>query len=248
MLELVDYPCPPDLRSLSPFVYKAEVLLALAGIDYVKIDAAPDLMPHGKVPVLRDAGRLIPDSSLIQRHLERHYGLSVDAGLTGQERALAEAFRRMTEEHLRWVVLYERWVDPVGEPALRAAAFAGLPEEAAIAAFAEVRGEVVGHLHAQGLGRHAPDDLYRFGLDDLDAIAAWLDDKPFLMGDRLTSVDASVAGLLYALGTVATPTPLCQHLRAVPTLAAYAVRVEETVFGAKARVPAGLAALAALPA
>ena len=68
MFELLDFPVRAEIRSLSPFVYKAEALLALCGCDYRKQEVHDvALLPHGKVPVLRDGDRIIPDSSLIQR-------------------------------------------------------------------------------------------------------------------------------------------------------------------------------------
>ena len=73
----------------------------------------------------------------------------------------------------------------------------------------------------------------------------WLDDKPFVMGDRPTSVDATIAGLLYALLCLDVDTPLIRHTRAIPSFAAYVVRFEETVFGDAAQIPAHLSALAA---
>ncbi|MBL6432097.1 MAG: hypothetical protein HPM95_17150 [Alphaproteobacteria bacterium] len=42
MLELLDFPVRAEIRSLSPFVYKAEALLALCGCDYRK-EAVADL-------------------------------------------------------------------------------------------------------------------------------------------------------------------------------------------------------------
>lgn len=244
MPELVDFPTPAGLRSLSPFGYKAEALLALSGTDYTKIPPAPDLMPHDKIPVLREDDRLIPDSSLIQHHLEDSGRLTCDSSLTLQERAIAEAFRRMAEEHLRWVLAYTRWMEPACEAVMSSLAFGHLDEPARRETFLAVRGEVKHTLHAQGLGRHTPDDLYRFGCDDLDAIAVWLDDKPFFMGDRPTSVDATIAGLLYALLCLEVDTPLIRHTRAIPTFAAYVVRFEQTVFPGATQIPAHLATLA----
>ena len=67
------------------------------------------------------------------------------------------------------------------------------------------------------------------------------DDKPFFMGDRPTSVDATVAGLLYALLCLEVDTPLIRHTRAIPTFAAYVVRFEQTVFPGATQIPAHLA-------
>jgi glutathione S-transferase len=248
MLELVDFPTSQGIRSLSPFGYKAEALVAMTGKDYRKIPPDPALMPHGKVPVLRDGDEIVPDSSLIQRHLEKYHGLAVDARLTSQERAVAEAFRRMSEEHLRWVLVYSRWIDPASEEVMISAAFGALPEEAGRKTVLDIRGQVTGYLHTQGLGRHAREDIYRFGADDLDAIAAWLDDKPFLMGDSPTSVDAAVVGVLYAILACASDTPLFAYARALQTLPAYVVRFERTVFGDKAKIPADLIGMAEIAA
>lgn len=246
MLELLDFPVRAEIRSLSPFVYKAEALLALCGCDYRK-EAVADLslLPHGKVPVLRDGDLVIPDSSLIQRHLEQHHGLAIDAGLTGVERAMAEAFRRMAEEHLRWTMVYARWVDPAGEEEITAAAFSDVPEAARRTVFLEVREQVRQSLHMQGIGRHAPEEIYAFGRNDLDAIAAFLDDKPFFMGDRPTSVDAFLAGLLINMLTSRIDTPLTHHAQAIPAFADYVARFEREVFGPRAMLPAHLAEAAA---
>lgn len=161
MHELVDFPAPPGLRSLSPFGYKAEALLAMSGIDYARIPPEPELLPHDKVPVLREAGKLTPDSSLIQRRLEAVGLLKCDRSLTTQERAIAEAFRRMTEDHLRWVLVYMRWIDPACEALMGGLAFGHLEEPARGKAFLGVREQVRSVLHAQGArpshaGRHLP--------------------------------------------------------------------------------------------
>ncbi|SDU13299.1 glutathione S-transferase family protein [Stappia sp. ES.058] len=246
MLVLIDFPAALGLRSLSPFAYKAEALLTLCGCDYRK-EAIADLslLPHGKVPVLRDGDLVIPDSSLIQRHLERHHGLAIDAQLTDIERAMAEAFRRMAEEHLRWTMVHARWIDPAGEEEIIAAAFSGVPEAARRSVFLEVREQVRQSLHMQGIGRHTAEEIYTFGRNDLDAIASFLDDKPFLMGDRPTSVDAFIAGLMINMLTSRIDTPLTRHAWAIPTFADYVVRFEREVFGPRAMLPARLAEAAA---
>ena len=238
MLVLLDFPAALGLRSLSPFAYKAEALIALAGRDYIKEEVVDfDALPHGKVPVLKDGDLVIPDSSLIQRHLERHHGLDIDANLTGVERAMAEAFRRMAEEHLRWSMVQARWIDPAGEEEMIDAAFGGVPQEMRRDVFLGVREHVRQALTMHGLGRHTPEEIYTFGRNDLDAIATFLDDKPFFMGDRPTSIDAILAGLLINMLTSRIDTSLTRHAWAIPTFADYALRFERTVFGPAAKIP-----------
>lgn len=241
MLVLINFPPARDIRSLSPFCYKAEALLALAGCDY-RMEPTIDFaaLPHGKVPVLKDGSLVIPDSSLIQRHLERHYGLAIDETLTGIELAMAEAFRRMVEEHLRWTMVHARWIDPAGEKMILSTALARVPEEMRRDVLNASRENISRTLHAHGLGRHTPDEIYAFGRADLDAIATFLDDKPFFMGDQPTTIDASVVGVVLNILASDIDTPLMRHAAAIPTLADYVVRFERTVFGPAARIPVTL--------
>ena len=101
MLKLFTLPGEGKIRSSSPFAWKTEAMLRLSGLDFEK-EYVADLskMPKGKVPVLQDGEKLILDSSLIQRYLTETYGIDLDKHLTPEQKAIAEAFRRMTEEHL----------------------------------------------------------------------------------------------------------------------------------------------------
>lgn len=238
MLTLIGFPSIPGIRSLSAFCYKAEALLAMTGKPYGQefiLDLS--VTPRGKVPVLRDGDALIPDSSLIQAYLERHYGLTADQSLTAQERAVAEAFRRMAEEHLYFVQLYSRWVDPANEATMINGVLGALPEEARKPAFLEIRKSIEEKLAAQGLGLHDREAIYDFGRGELDAIAGYLDDKAFFFGDEPTSIDATLSGLLANILHPAFTSPLRAYAEAIPPLRDYVERFERTVFRDKAILP-----------
>jgi glutathione S-transferase len=59
--------------SLSPFVRKVRVALAIKGIEYEQIQIVPfganedfkRISPLGKIPVYEDQGQMIPDSSVM---------------------------------------------------------------------------------------------------------------------------------------------------------------------------------------
>lgn len=65
--------------NVSPFVRKVRVFCAEKGIDYTLEPVNPfsppdgfrDLSPLGKIPVLRDGDRVLPDSSVICAYLEK---------------------------------------------------------------------------------------------------------------------------------------------------------------------------------
>src|SRR6476469_1614915 len=82
----------PDLwgRNVSPFGLKLEAWLRLADIPYT-VEPSTNLgkAPKGKLPYIRDDGRLIGDTTLIIEHLKSTRGIDPDAGLN--EREYAEA-------------------------------------------------------------------------------------------------------------------------------------------------------------
>ena len=47
-------------------------------------------------------------------------------------------------------------------------------------------------LHGQGLGRHSTDEITAIGIRSIDAMAAYLGDKPFFMGNAPAGIDATM--------------------------------------------------------
>ena len=48
-----------------------------------------------------------------------------------------------------------------------------------------------------GMGKHSVGEVEEFGKTDLMALSDYLDDKPFFMGDKPTSLDASAYAMIY---------------------------------------------------
>src|ERR1700723_1571530 len=97
------------LPDISPFVVKLETYLRLAGIPYGTKNADPRKAPKRKIPYIVDDAVVLGDTRFIIEHLETKRGISLDARLTPRDRALATAFQSMLEEHLYFVMVYERW-------------------------------------------------------------------------------------------------------------------------------------------
>lgn len=220
------------LPNASPFCVKLEVFLALAGLEYeVVSERSPRNSPTGKLPYIVDEdGKLVPDSSLAIRHLEATRGIDLDADLSAATRAHGTALGRMLEDHLYWVLVYSRWVDPAGFEVMRKV-FRGIPFPVRPGVEWMVRRNVRAQLHGQGLGRHAPADVYALGIEDVDALAAILDDgTEFLAGPAPSRVDCIGFGTVMNLIWTPIPTPLQEAARARPALDAYARRMWERVF------------------
>jgi glutathione S-transferase len=233
MIKLFQFPGAFGLSSLSPFCIKAEMLLKMSGLPYESVVTGnPRRGPKGKLPAIEDEGASIGDSEAIRQHLERKYGLDFDKPLDPMARATAHAFSRMLEERTYWVGVYSRWIDPSFWPVTRAAVFGGLPPLVRSLAALVVRRQIRRALHLQGMGRHSPAEIYAFGVADIDAVAAQLGERPFVMGYAPSSADATVFAFLAAIDVPPFDTPLRVELRRHPNLVAYVERLRTRYFGA----------------
>ena len=90
----------------------------------------------------------------------------------------------MTEEHLYWMVVYNRFVDPLSKPFMMKAMFDGMPTEQAEAIFAVLQENAKKEMYGHGIGRHTQSDIYAFGKGDLDAISNYLGTKRYFFGEE----------------------------------------------------------------
>lgn len=229
MLKLLVFPPALGVRNASPFCLKAQALLAMSRLPHRLEQAFPFKGPRGKLPVLIDGDTIIPDSALIQRHLALRHGVEFDQGLSPAQLGEAHPYRRLAEEHLYWVIVYSRFVDHA--EMTRAAFFAGIPWPARRLVFRAARAGILAEMRGHGIGRHDPADIYAFGAADLDAIAARLGDRPFFFGDRPTSIDASLYGVLANIVAPPMETPLKAAALRHRALAPYVTRCDAAFFG-----------------
>jgi len=197
----------------------------MAGLDYaIEVQSDPSKGPEGKLPCIRDGATVIGDSALIQTYLESRYAVDFNAGLSAAERAVSHAFMRMCEERLYWCMVYSRWIDDTNWPVLRQQFFGALPPIVRSVIPMIAQKQLRRNLQGQGLGRHSAPEIYAFGEADIDALAAQLGAKPFMMGDAPTSLDAIAYPQLANLVLPQLPSPMGDAVRARPALLAYIER------------------------
>ncbi len=180
----------------SPFVMKAEVLLKMAGLPFRTARASFRKAPKGKIPYIEDDGRLLGDSTFIRWYLEEKYGADFDQGLSAADKATAWAYEKLCEDHLYWALIYDRWMDDANFDRGPRAFFKGVPAPIRSAVVSMVRRSVRKNLWGHGMGRHARAEIERLGTHDIDALAAFLADKPYLMGSAPCGADASVFAMV----------------------------------------------------
>jgi glutathione S-transferase len=221
----------------SPFVVKAEILLKMSGVSYrCDVGGAGGLRkaPKGKLPFIDDNGVQVADSTFIRLYLEQRHGANFDAHLTTEQRGIAWACEKLLEDHLYWVILHWRWVDDTGFARGPAHFFDALPAPLRPLVRRMVRNSVKKNLLAQGLGRHSIEEQTLLGKRAIDAVAAILGERAYLMGAHACGADATA---LAFIATVLCPhfdNPLRRHTEQHANLVAYSARLTQEFYPAKA--------------
>lgn len=233
MSELIVHHLPGawGLPSVSPFCLKLETWLRMMGIpSRTVIDATPFGAPKKKLPYIEHRGNSIGDSSFIIDYLEREFGVDGNAGLTDQQKAMAHAVQRMLEENLYWTMVYDRWMVDANWQFFRDIVLAGIPLPIRRLAAPAIRRGVGKSLRGQGLGVHSLQEIHAIGIKDLGAMAQLLGDRPFLMGETPTTIDAAAYGLLANMLMVPVASPVKDEGLARPNLVAYLERIRDNYF------------------
>lgn len=229
MLTLLTFPAAFNQFSGSPFCVKAAYMLQLSGLAWQRADLLdPRRMPHRKLPVLRTDERLIPDSDGIRHWLEAH-GTDFDQGLTDVQKGQSRALIRMAEEHLYFQLVHDRWANDEVWTSLQRIFFASVPRLIRKPVSNSVRKSVLRGLELQGVARFSPAERMARIESDLEAITAFLWQKPYLMGDELTAADLSVGPVLAAIRGTPVETPFQQRVANDPVLTEYLARMERSI-------------------
>ena len=194
------------MPNASPFCTKLEMYLRLAGLEHTVVTLkGRSQASTRKAPYIEIDGKIIADSGLIIEHLERNFGHRVDGKLTLAQRAESLAFQRMMEDHLYWVLVYARWLDPDARRESDAYIRSVIPVPGVLLPFIRglVRSQNRRAMDGQGLGRHAPEVLWQLGISDVAALGHWLGTKTYGFGDAPTVFDACLAS--YIGGIVRQP-------------------------------------------
>jgi glutathione S-transferase len=249
--------CP----DISPFVIKLETWLRMAGIPYAAAYGKHVKQPLGKLPAVLDDGVVIPDSSLIIEHLQRKHGDPLrEARLDAQQRAMREAMCALIESRLYWVGYCLRWNDDANfeayKPALRHyAEQTATPLEASLLrliepiAFAVVRRQCRRQAWEQGMGRFDRQQLLAQGITGWQAVSDFLADKPFMLGEQPSALDATTYGSLDScLGAQVFHSPVHDFIASRENLVAYWQRLGERYWWPKGEGDAASAPLIAAAA
>lgn len=225
MLVLRQPPGAWGLPSISPFCNKLDVWLRVAGVEFTVARANPGAAPKGKMPYVELDGEVIGDSQLIIERLKSRYGVDPDAGLSPAARAQGHAVRRMLEEGTYFALVHARWVLPAPWSVYRAVFLSWMPPVIGPVIMYFVRRQVLASLRAQGTGRHQQAEIEAMAIADYSVVAELLGEKPYLLGDAPTSVDATAYAFLVGVLRFPVESAIQRYIRSQPNLVAYCDRM-----------------------
>jgi glutathione S-transferase len=227
MITLHQPPGAFGVGSLSPFCFKLECYLKMAGLPYTARMADFRKAPKGKVPFIEEDGVVLGDSQLIIEHLKRKHGDTLDAKLSPEDVAKGHLVRRVLEESTYWHIIQVRWVDEEGWRAYRPYFDALFPPVVRNIVVPSIRRNVLKGSRIQGVGRHRPEEILEMGKADVSAVATLLGDKPFLLGDNPSSFDATVYAFIKSIIAFPVDSPFRRYTLAQQNLVRYCERFEQ---------------------
>lgn len=226
MIELHQYPAIWGLPSLSPFCIKVEFFLKANKIPYqVILEKNPATGPKGKMPFIREANVTVADSSFILDYLQQRYCLPKQEEFGEKARTLA--FKAMIEEALYFILLYNRWVDPVGFEGIIKDFPKLFPPLVGVPFLYLIRRNLIKQAYYQGVGRHTKDEVYGLGKNYLAAISDYLGDRLYIGGTNPAELDYTLFAFLITIQKQPMQTDLKKALFEFPNLVDYSIRIDE---------------------
>ena len=127
-------------------------------------------------------------------------------------------------------MVYDRWVVEENWQKFRGVVLGGVPALVRPLIAPIARRGVHRQLKGHGIGLHSKDEVHAIGRRDVGALADFLGDKPFLMGDAPTEIDAIAYGQLPNIMHVPLESPVKEAALRHANLVAYVTRVKDRVF------------------
>ena len=233
MIKLHQFAPAFGLPNASPFCLKLETYLRMAKLGF-EIPAASlgaiSKARKGKMPYIVDQGKTIADTTLVIDYLKATYGDPLDGWLSAEQQAVALAFQRLLEENLYWAVVYTRWIEPAGWAMTKPAFFGSMPVPLRWLVPTLARRGLIKELHGHGMGRHQGHEILVIGQRDITALADYLGDKPYFMGEQPCTLDATVYAFVANLLWAPVESALKQHAQRFPQLEAYCARMRSQYY------------------
>jgi len=222
------------IGDMSPFVNKLLTFLKMTKTDYEYVDFDDHVMggsPKGKIPWMYAPKLLgeepMGDSSMILQKLSQADPdtFDLDAHLSPEEKAVGLAIKTMMEESHYFAIMHLRSNTADGAAITIPLYFRGyhwaIQKLARLMMWRGVRSQ----LNGQGTGKLTEEEITTKAQKELQACSDFLGDKNYLMGEKISSFDATFFAFL--VGNMKGPWnhPICQASRKHQNLVDYVERM-----------------------
>jgi glutathione S-transferase len=218
------------IPSLSPYCLKLETWLRMADINYENVDCSMmTRSSKGLLPFIELNGKQYADSGFIIKELTRIFNKNeLESSLSLEQKAIALAFEKMTENATVASYGYIRWVENadkfISEKLHGPLPFFFKTPFARWSLTKNFKKRFIVH----GIGRHSREDIISLGVEDLKALSTYIGSKKFFGGDNPTRVDCSLFGFLAQLIYIPIKTPHMDFLKSdCQNLIQYCDRMKE---------------------
>lgn len=229
MLELIVYPKDGNERLInpSPFCSKIEIFLKMNKVDYSlkQFLGNPAKFPNKKLPVIKDEGKIIFDSTLIIKYLNEKLKINNDAHLSKEDAATGFAFSKMMEEYFYWSLLHERWFIDKNWIKLRDEYFDHMPSLIRKPISGMIRKATRKSADGHGMSRHSDREVMAMGVESLNAISHFLGQKAYFLGEKPTSHDATAYAFISSILHSTLGPELRKHAEKMQNLVDYDERL-----------------------
>ncbi len=230
MIELYTFPEAFGLRNVSPFCLRVEMALKHLNMPFdITLEHNPGKGPKGKLPFIVDDGQIIADSEIIYQHIDRKSNGGLFGDINAVDRGRGYAFTRLVDDHLYWMMVASRWLDDNWFDNVRKGFFEAFPPVLRTVIGTVARSQVRKTYNLHGLGRHTLDEQRDFARRDLQALVDGLDGGRYIVGDRMTVFDFTVASLLAGMIDNQPATWLSELAGEYPALSEYAEGIQAEV-------------------
>jgi len=191
------YPRHEKCANVSPFGLKLETWLRLHDIKYKPDHDCPSHAETSKSPWISYNGDEVTDSQLIIEFLTEKLGLAKAEAARPEDRVVSRGLRAILEDNLNFCRSSEMFIfgDPEDLAGYLPTFFA---MNKAINKFVTKRVvKMIGNQpKAQGIGRLKKDEVMKMVEDDLETVSLALGEKPFVLGNEASEIDAVLFGFL----------------------------------------------------
>lgn len=226
MIILFQPPRSWGIQNMSPFCVKLETYFRMVNIEYsIK---PPNFLkaPKGKVPYIKIDDQFIGDSTLIIKELKQRFGDPLDMDLSDVERAQSVALQRLFEDHIYFCGAYLRWLEPTSWNYVKKEIEKNFPPLLRKLFTRIIRKKFLEQMYQQGIGRHSPDDIVLFLKEDIKALSILLGAKPFFLGDKPRTIDATAYGFMVQQLNVPWESELKEYTKSFKNLVEYSKRMQ----------------------